>query len=667
MPRKAAFFQSLGSRLAPHRKLQYLLPVILLLVSGSAGAQVDLTGTWVGDDHGYYYLRQIGSRLWWAGLSTEPRSPSDFHEGLRFTNVFSGVVNGNTVTGEWANVPRGTMLNFGTLTLTIVSNDEVDRQNASGEFTAKTLTRTIPPAMPPDIFSIFDLVKKNQNAFRDHSLLDNLKPAKPKPIAILGNIIPIGNVVISPTFPYNITIVPDPDPVSVGYLQNDGRFYQDFICLDGNDHPPDGDLNFDILVDRPALDKQLTFWGGQWETNHGITAENFRNKLYVNTLSRLHAEAVMYGGTTECGDMDLPTFYVPGWQQPGSSSVLFNGRPISGQLNWGDERDDHNSTTVISILGGKPFAFGDRVRVTGILVLDCGHGWTHDCGEDDTAKQNQEIHPVYAIDVFQDFRRRRPTPSLTGAWSADDAGTYYVRQVGNTVWWFGLSVDEGLTFANVFKGTLQNGQVTGEWADVPVGGAEGTSGSGVIAVAGTAGPESTTWTVTNVTGGFSGSRWEKMYDSGSSGLAIVFESAEMDANYWPEAPEPFELTIGDQRVVVQPSDPQLVSLPDGRQVMRAALNARLPIEPVDGVPFRLSASFTGYRAAWNLAESDRKAGTHVQRLSPPRTLPLTLPKGSIPAPASAVRNVPLNRDVPVSLPGLAIHYRIEAASRAPEQ
>jgi hypothetical protein len=28
---------------------------------------------------------------------------------------------------------------------------------------------------------------------------------------------------------------------------------------------------------------------------------------------------------------------------------------------------------------------------------------------------------------------------LTGVWSCDDSGTYFIRQVGNTVWWFGQS------------------------------------------------------------------------------------------------------------------------------------------------------------------------------------------------------------------------------------
>ena len=30
--------------------------------------------------------------------------------------------------------------------------------------------------------------------------------------------------------------------------------------------------------------------------------------------------------------------------------------------------------------------------------------------------------------------------ALTGAWSGDDGGVYYIRQVGDCVWWFGTDV-----------------------------------------------------------------------------------------------------------------------------------------------------------------------------------------------------------------------------------
>ena len=65
---------------------------------------------------------------------------------------------------------------------------------------------------------------------------------------------------------------------------------------------------------------------------------------------------------------------------------------------------------------------------------------------------------------------------LTGAWAGNDSGVYYIRQVGDCVWWFGTEVRDlelGPTdqrgFANVASGRIVGTQVDLEWADVPLG------------------------------------------------------------------------------------------------------------------------------------------------------------------------------------------------------
>ena len=65
---------------------------------------------------------------------------------------------------------------------------------------------------------------------------------------------------------------------------------------------------------------------------------------------------------------------------------------------------------------------------------------------------------------------------LTGAWAGDDSGVYYIRHVGDCVWWFGTEVRDlqlGPTrqrgFANVASGRIVGTQVDLEWADVPLG------------------------------------------------------------------------------------------------------------------------------------------------------------------------------------------------------
>lgn len=77
----------------------------------------DLTGVWAGDDGGIYYLRQLGSVLWWNGMSGRDRSPLDL--GRDWTNVARGVINGLQIDVETSDVPRGGVLDNSTLVLKI--------------------------------------------------------------------------------------------------------------------------------------------------------------------------------------------------------------------------------------------------------------------------------------------------------------------------------------------------------------------------------------------------------------------------------------------------------------------------------------------------------------------------------------------------------------------
>src|SRR5262249_34378598 len=105
--------------------------------------------------------------------------------------------------------------------------------------------------------------------------------------------------------------------------------------------------------------------------------------------------------------------------------------------------------------------------------------------------QNQEIHPIYAIDVIRPPLGpggMQARPNLTGAWGADDGATFYLRQIGAAVWLLGLSrgrevpVPDGVTpiptYATVFLGALvdhADGSATlsGEGATVPYASAAG--------------------------------------------------------------------------------------------------------------------------------------------------------------------------------------------------
>jgi hypothetical protein len=72
---------------------------------------------------------------------------------------------------------------------------------------------------------------------------------------------------------------------------------------------------------------------------------------------------------------------------------------------------------------------------------------------------------------------------LTGVWRGSEGGYYYVRQVGDCIWWFGTDVrdiEPGLTdqpgFANVASGRRDGDRIDLEWADLPLGDTLGGGG-----------------------------------------------------------------------------------------------------------------------------------------------------------------------------------------------
>jgi hypothetical protein len=60
--------------------------------------------------------------------------------------------------------------------------------------------------------------------------------------------------------------------------------------------------------------------------------------------------------------------------------------------------------------------------------------------------------------------------SLTGTWSCDDGGSYYIRQRGAEVFWFGEPSSTDPHWSNVAHGEIDSsGRIRLSWADVPKG------------------------------------------------------------------------------------------------------------------------------------------------------------------------------------------------------
>lgn len=78
------------------------------------------------------------------------------------------------------------------------------------------------------------------------------------------------------------------------------------------------------------------------------------------------------------------------------------------------------------------------------------------------------IERVY-IPVQTEQRQTKQAQNLTGVWKCNDGGLYFIRQVGNQVWWYGESGDGGVGWSNVFQGYITGNKIIGKWADVPKG------------------------------------------------------------------------------------------------------------------------------------------------------------------------------------------------------
>lgn len=94
---------------------------------------MNLNGAWNCNDGGRYYIRQLGNRVWWYG----EQSPT----GPAWSNVATGTLNGNNLNLEWSDVPKGRILQSGTLHLRVENNNRISTINKTGGFGGSLWTR----------------------------------------------------------------------------------------------------------------------------------------------------------------------------------------------------------------------------------------------------------------------------------------------------------------------------------------------------------------------------------------------------------------------------------------------------------------------------------------------------------------------------------------------
>lgn len=60
---------------------------------------------------------------------------------------------------------------------------------------------------------------------------------------------------------------------------------------------------------------------------------------------------------------------------------------------------------------------------------------------------------------------------FSGKWHGEDGSTYYVRQIGDEIYWYAEGSQEVRRSSSIFVGKLRAGMILGSWVDVPKGGA----------------------------------------------------------------------------------------------------------------------------------------------------------------------------------------------------
>ncbi|MEM6377009.1 MAG: C1 family peptidase, partial [Bacteroidota bacterium] len=91
----------------------------------------DLTGFYKANDNGYYYLRQVGSTVYWFG---ENLSGS-------WANVFKGKLTGNTLKGQFYDVPKGGAQGYGSLTLNVSTDGKIITKKVGNNFGGSRWTK----------------------------------------------------------------------------------------------------------------------------------------------------------------------------------------------------------------------------------------------------------------------------------------------------------------------------------------------------------------------------------------------------------------------------------------------------------------------------------------------------------------------------------------------
>ena len=74
---------------------------------------------------------------------------------------------------------------------------------------------------------------------------------------------------------------------------------------------------------------------------------------------------------------------------------------------------------------------------------------------------------VFGQNITSKFANNEKAFNLSGLYIANNNDKYFLKQIGNSVWWIGTDNNESL-IKNVFKGTIAGNIIVGQWIDKPL-------------------------------------------------------------------------------------------------------------------------------------------------------------------------------------------------------
>jgi hypothetical protein len=111
-------------------------PVRRLMPGFTGEGLENLTGVWLGNDGGTYYVREVGEtgQVAWVGEHPEADPGTEVMPGRRWVNVFMGQRTDRLIRGEWSDVPKGEVDQHGTMTLFATAPDRLTVIRKTGGF-----------------------------------------------------------------------------------------------------------------------------------------------------------------------------------------------------------------------------------------------------------------------------------------------------------------------------------------------------------------------------------------------------------------------------------------------------------------------------------------------------------------------------------------------------